>query len=77
MAINNVLTDYYNANLQLMSDRLKKLNDKIDREIDGVTSEFEKVGDDGEGNIIGNCKLCGAAGVLVHNHKCETPGNTF
>ena len=81
-AINNVMMDYYNANLQLMGDRLKKLNDKMDREIDdvlkdsteavdGILRDFENVGDDGEGNIIANCKLCGANGVLLHEHKCK------
>ena len=33
-------------------------------------SQYENVGTDGEDHIIGNCKICGAHGVIVGEHVC-------
>lgn len=36
-----------------------------------IRADFNNVGHDEDGNVIGCCKHCGANGVLVHEHTCK------
>lgn len=37
-----------------------------------IPYEFSNIGQDEDGNAIGNCKGCGSHGVLIGSHRCPT-----